>query len=569
MKDTGSDVREVLGASPHEGISQAQVFALDQRYDRAMGELRARVDNAMQLLGEHPLSDSDFALILKQHTQENRDYHGMLHAIQMGNMSETEKTQFARDVGISDPARMERLEARINVAGAFHDNVYLQVDGDVSPEVKVILGQYVDVQSAPGDEPGTYNQQSTYRLKPAEGLTEAQQKVYHIVSRTFGIDPRDSEKPLPPLKDGPFLNEFLSTLVAADTMKRSGANDADIAQVATMIEGTIPFRNEHHFHELAGRLAATNEALGLGMSEADRNLAVKAATFIANKDVLAFVGSTDLSTAGLDLPPGERLRNQLQTTWNLVPELNPVVFRDTEGGYMATAFREGLLGRRDFEAHFFTPEDRQIFHQYDGYPRPDDFSRLKDLERSVRDDAVSYLEAKIVSAALVEALAVKSGAGRAPVPELVGGDMSKFRLDSGAETADSSDPVFNALKYGRGGSSSFDIPDSPIAARIIETARIPATDSEPEKTGMAAVNHLYTQFLNDKEQFHSTDNQRNSTAFLIAVKDAIGEDVFRQITGAMEEVALESGNEGRATRLRDVADRVIQSSALQGGASMS
>lgn len=513
--------------------------------DPPQSSLRASLNNAMRLLCGRPLLDDDYSLIPDQHAQENRTYHGIPHSHQMGIMSAAEKGKFIRDNDITDPARTDRLEALINVAGGFHDNVYLQLDGDVSDRVKAILSKYINVTNEAGEPSSTYTKDNVYRLRPSEGMTEQEKSVRDIVCGIFGIDPQDSITPLPPLKDGAFINEFLSTLVATDTLKRYEAADTDIAQVAAIIEGTIPYRNANHFNELADRLRDTNQAMRLGMDDTERMFAIKSAVFLANKDVLGFIGSPELSDEGLTLPSHEeRLRKHLQVNWSLIPELNPIM-RTTQGGFTATDFREDLLKGRRFEAVFLMEEGREVYHQYDGYPRPEDFSRMKELESDIRKDAVAYTEAKIVAAAVVEALAVKSKAGQAPLLELLGKTM---HLDIQATAVDENNPIFKMLRQGRGDSPAFDLTDSPIAARIVGAA------------GIETVQQLYTEFLNDKDLFNSTDNKRNSTAFLIAAKNAMGEEAFKEIAGAMENVARKADKESRAARIRNAANEVVQHS---------
>jgi hypothetical protein len=305
------------------------------------------------------------------------------------------------------------------------------------------------------------------------------------------------------------------------------------------------------------RLKATSRDLKLGISDEDICLSIKAAVFLANKDVLGFAGIPELSDAGLRSGNDtKRLQDHLQGTWALIPESNPD-FRNLDrdaGNYSPRKSREDLSGRRGFLRIFSDSKvqqtdspAKQIFHQYGGYPPQRDFDTLKKQEKTVRDNAASYLEAKSVSAAFVEAIATMSGFGETRISDLVSGIGE--RLHTHEATVRREDPVFTVLKEGRGkdnNAPAFDITDSPIATFIVSRADTAAARGNSEETGIEAVKDIYARFLTKPKQF--SDPQKHK-AFLLAVRDRIGQQAFQEIVDQMIDIARNSGNNILADRI--------------------
>lgn len=80
-------------------------------------------------------------------------------------------------------------------------------------------------------------------------------------------------------------NEFISALLASDMLNEKGLPLKRIAQVATIIEATIPFIPNNKFAELEQRLSSVNEKFELGLTQEEIKETFRAAVFTANKDV--------------------------------------------------------------------------------------------------------------------------------------------------------------------------------------------------------------------------------------------------------------------------------------------
>jgi hypothetical protein len=121
---------------------------------------------------------------------------------------------------------------------------------------------------------------------------------------------------------------------------------------------------------------------------------------------------------------------------------------------------------------FLDPDD--IYESYRGVPAPGEYQRMVALAFRNVYTGREYLAIKLLSAAIVEALATITG-GDAPVALLIGemeGDESSSSLEDLLPDIDVSpqakvgSTLFGLLAFGRSSASSFDMQNSPLALFI-------------------------------------------------------------------------------------------------------
>ncbi len=159
----------------------------------------------------------------------------------------------------------------------------------------------------------------------------------------------------------------------------------------------------------------------------------------------------------------------LDNTWKLLPESNPSL--RTQGVYSIRSYRVALQGMEGF---LRTLDPRTIFARYRDTPPAEEYRRLeKRGERNVTT-ARAYLGIKLLTAAILEALAEISG-GDAPVALFMGdldarqkGSKLDDYLPSYRPSADLPlDPTLrDLLANGRASASRFDLQNSPLSLFI-------------------------------------------------------------------------------------------------------
>lgn len=307
------------------------------------------------------------------------------------------------------------------LAGLFHDVIYVQVDQGLPRSLAYLL------------QPLLIPDGAGFRLTDTSDPTVL--RVLHI----FGRAPGDTLSPFTG------LNELASALVAAKLLESVLAPD-DLAALCACIEATIPFRPAPSFDALAERLSA----LGL----ADVPSMVRRAVRLANRDIEGFA-YTD---------PARFLHN----TWKLLPETNPALHTPTV--YSVGEYRVAL---QKMEGFLRTLAPERVFHTWGGEPFVGEHRRRLEQTRRNLDLAVRYLGAKLYTISLVEALARVTG-GDGPIDYFMGGlprpnappplRAERFLMPPDAEAPDIDPVLLRLLEEGRAGSSSFDIPASPVSA---------------------------------------------------------------------------------------------------------
>ncbi|MBY0371972.1 hypothetical protein K2X33_14900 [bacterium] len=282
------------------------------------------------------------------------------------------------------------------IAAFFHDLVYLQVDQGMGLNVARHIGPFLEEKEG--------------ALKLRADLDLAGDPVARAVLGIFGFHPGD---PLPPLGG---QNEFLSALTAASLLGPH-ATLAQIVQIAACIEATIPFRapsrGESAAQRLFGRLSKLNKELKLGLDDAQLKGAVRRAVKMANQDVSDF--------------GGESTAHFLKNTWELVPEINPML-RD-RGNYSVDGYRRAL---QRMEAFFSNLDPMCIFQNFDGEPGAGVLEKLSANAKARVQEARVYFQMKLTSLAMLEALSGSLGEGLA-LPLLMGELANLGTLDSGVE----------------------------------------------------------------------------------------------------------------------------------------
>ncbi len=309
------------------------------------------------------------------------------------------------------------------IAALYHDTVYVQVDLDVPQHFAELLAPLI------------HKEDKGWRILPLCGTDPTARDVLAVFGHSVGLV-------LTPFTG---LNELASALVAARELE-GVLTRSQLLAIATCIEATIPFRN-HEGDGLKARL------LSLGVPEDEIELMVRRAVRLSNNDVGNFA----------EEDPARFLDN----TWKLLPETNPTLLMPTT--YGVHDYRVALM---KMEAFLASLSAERVFHAWHGEPAPEVHARRVEFARKNLDYAVRYLQAKLYSTSIIEALAIESG-GDAPIdffmggiPEVGGPPMR--RIEHFLPTlpiAPGLDPVLRRLlEGGRGAISSFDTSPSPLAA---------------------------------------------------------------------------------------------------------
>ncbi|MCU0443993.1 MAG: hypothetical protein MUE85_03685 [Microscillaceae bacterium] len=329
------------------------------------------------------------------------------------------------------------------LAGLFHDVVYFQVDGGFPLPTRILLDRYVEIQN---------NEVNILPEVPQETL-------FDLALGVFGFELGQKLSPIAG------LNEFLSTLVAVKELEKY-LPTSHLLTIMACLEATIPFRmsdesGKTHFEKLADRLKIANDKYDLNLNETEIDEIIKLAVEIANQDVLNF---SDQDTGRF-----------LDNTWLLLFESNNILSNLEGHTYSIVKYRQALMKTEGF-IRFLNP--LSIFHEYKGFPDAQTFAYLnQQAERNVKI-AREYLGLKVLSATVLEALAMTTG-GDAPMALLTGGIRTADNMIERAEDylpalqeaihTDYDEAVLNLLEYGRASETHLDMKNSPLSAFIYKS----------------------------------------------------------------------------------------------------
>ena len=361
----------------------------------------------------------------------------------------------------SESSTAEPIDAIQTIAAYFHDVVYYQIDGGLSPAQSAKLNGIITID--PND--------ATLSLSPEIAYNAAMDPYPAMVCDVFGFDILSTQTKLDPFKG---MNEFLSAIIAVRCLQ-STLSFPHLVAIVACIEATVPFRpndengispSEALYDRLVlarnkyqMQLSGGNADGGL-LTDADFVQMVQKAVGLANRDVGNFAGC-----------PSRFLAN----TWALLPESN-ICFRHTSGAsptYRISEYSSALSRMAGFFSYL---DPSVIFAQFRGYPPNQEYYNMIGRASQNLKIAQTYMKAKILEAAVLAALAELTG-GDCPMTLLVGdctnGDDKPPRIEDyitvmfptdGSVTVH--ETVFIILRDGRDGQSAFDMPNSPIATYI-------------------------------------------------------------------------------------------------------
>ena len=345
----------------------------------------------------------------------------------------------------------EGMNPRQVLAAVFHDLVYFQLDDGFPPRVAHLLAPLVGRQG------------TDLVLRRTAGDDDTMRLCLEI----FDFKPGQ----VLPLFKG--MNEFMSAAVAV-RMLQPYLSLTDLMAVVACIEATIPFRapdadGRDSTRVLADRLHALGRShLGLadnGALEAFVSSVMHDAIGIANRDV-----------GGFAEPNAGKF---VSGTWLLIEESNAPLA--AVGVYTLQDYRGALTRMHDF-LNTLLPE--RVFHHFGGTPNAEQYLQLTAAAGANIRFTVSFLKLKIVSIAIVEALALATG-GNCPVSMFLGdmrasGDRPERvedYLPLGPDTPDLDAQLLQVLEHGRPGDVSNDLAVSPLTAFIYRSLGHAATQT--------------------------------------------------------------------------------------------
>jgi len=332
----------------------------------------------------------------------------------------------------------EGMAPRQVLAAVFHDIVYYQLDDGFPARITPMMLPLVGSQG------------NDLVLRKSIGEDPCIQLCLDI----FGFE----EGQVLPLFKG--MNEFLSAIVAV-RMLQPYLSWSDLISVVACIEATVPFRapqadGRDSAAVLADRLREqASRRLGLAPGaelEAFVNGAMADAIGIANRDVSSFAETN----------PGKFVSG----TWLLIEESNAPLA--AVGVYTLQDYRGALKRMHDFLS---TLQADRIFHQYGGVPSDAEYQQLTAAAGTNLQFTVSFLQLKILSIAVIEALALETG-GNCPVSMFLGDIRSHHEqpervedyLPSGPDGAALDHRLLQVLEEGRPLDASNDLAVSPLTA---------------------------------------------------------------------------------------------------------
>lgn len=379
-------------------------------FDQAFGALQCQVS----------LADAERLAVVVHHSMDSkkRAYHTAGHVFEM----------------------CEGMKPRQVLAALFHDVVYYQLDSGFPAPVTALLQDVV----------------LTFEGKLVLRDFDPQDRALALCAAIFEFAPGQ----VLPLYDG--MNEFLSAVVAARLLQPY-LSVLDLMAVLACIEATIPFRapdaqGSSATDNLAQRVQQQYlqwvDAGDLMAARTFADQAVADAACLANRDVSGFA-KTD---------PGLFL----SSTWLLIDESNAPLA--SPGIYSLQEYRIALMRMDTFLA---TLNPEFIFQHHNAIPPLDEVNALCVTARGNIAFACDFLDAKITSVAIIEALALCTGAD-CPVSMFLGDIRSAYGRPDRVEDFLPQAPLdkvvnetlLHVLEKGRTLASNNDLTASPLTAFI-------------------------------------------------------------------------------------------------------
>lgn len=330
------------------------------------------------------------------------------------------------------------------LAALFHDLVYCQLDGGF-PESTVDILQGV-----------TRTQDGALILQ----AIAPEDTALAMCAALFDFQAGQTL----PLYDG--MNEFLSAVVAARLLQ-SHLAPQDLLAVLACIEATIPFRatgmdGVTRVDKLALRVYRQYQVLGetLGLerdpaaTQAYVDRVVADAVGLANRDLGSFAHADPVAF--------------LSSTWQLIDESNVPLTR--VGVYSLRQYRDVLMRMEGFLG-MLNPES--VFLRYQDTPSAADAAALCVAATRNIAFACDFLDAKVASVAIVEALALSTGTD-CPVSMFLGDISSAYGRPDRVEDflpkaplhAHVDSDLLGVFETGRTLASNNDMTASPLTAFV-------------------------------------------------------------------------------------------------------
>ena len=240
------------------------------------------------------------------------------------------------------------------------------------------------------------------------------------------------------------------------------------------------------------------------MSEKAVDHAVKSAVTFANRDVRNFAE--------------DDVGRFLDNTWKLLPETNPSL--RMSGLYSIVNYRIAL---QKMEGFLRSLDPDSIFCSYKDVPPEKEYKALVRLAYRNVEVARDYLGIKLLTAAVLEALAMLTG-GDAPVSFFMGdigaqeeGErIEDYLPEPGKKGEDTDEMLFNLLECGRASESSFDLQNSPLSLYIYTLL---GTTGYTERLESAKM--MFSDSISPREFLDSLPKELVSS-----VADAVGKMAF-------------------------------------------
>ena len=376
-------------------------------------------------------------LIIQSMTGTWRYFHTPEHIFEVG--------------GESDPIEI--------LAALFHDMIYTQVDHGIHINLSGYIYPYVREK-----------QNSLYILPDSE---IQQTQIIEFLLLIFDFKKGQNLSPF----GG--QNEFLSALVAVQCLSEFLPLHY-LAEIGACIEATIPFRKHQNgkspYDFLRERLELVNKKFLFNWTSNYIDEILYRCIRMANRDIENFGSPNPIKF--------------LDNTWNLMPETNHDL--KAPSSYSIEGYRTSMTKMLNF-LNTLVPE--QIFHQYKGEPCDERLLELYENTRRNLQIANLYLQSKILTIGILEALSYRIGRsialstliGEIPVNGMVIPTLDYF-LPTIPRPYVPEDPieeiVLDALTYGRQQETTYDMKNSPITAFLVKAI------------GFSEVKKLY-QKLND------------------------------------------------------------------------
>lgn len=270
-----------------------------------------------------------------------------------------------------------------SLAALYHDIVYYQVDRGIHPDIHRVLAPYIQEQDG------------EIHLTSHAPLSD---RLFYLVLEIFDCQPGQR------CTQAEGLNELLSALFMVKTLQGI-VPETPLLKMVVCIEATIPFRSANaegksHFEQMEERLGDINRRYRLGWQSAEIINTIHLAVAFANQDVANFAARD--------------VEEFLQNTWKLLPETNfPLRSREI---YTIREYRQAL---QKMEAFMGALKPENVFHQYRGVPSRQKFARLVQRTGNNLATARAYLQIKLLTIGILEALAEVTG-GDAPLSLFMG-----------------------------------------------------------------------------------------------------------------------------------------------------